>query len=429
MKTKLFVLIIVFLTTDQLLAQFTISAEFRPRGEYRNGYSKLSTPDKKPSIFISQRTRLNFRYVHKVFSMGISVQDTRIWGEALSVSATGIFGSVGTFDLTEGWIKINMNEYHAFNIGRQYLMYDDQRLLGNRNWNQYSLTYDALVYKFLKNDIQLDIGMTLNNDRQNLFNNYFLSQKIKTIDYIYVKKSINDLSLSVIGMATGFQKSDSIETIYLKGTYGLNAVYHHERFDAAGGGYYQNGKNKSGHAVSAYFYTVSVNFNVYDFKLGAGMDCFSGNDQSRTDSSYIKTEHLFDNLYGARHKYYGYMDYFNNIQTGTSGGGLRDIYFDLHYSWKSKFFARAILHLFYLQNQVSDPYHEGRDFRALNKHLGDEVDIVLTWKINDFLNLEGGYCMMFPAGSLEAIQDIAPGESSFSSWAYLMLTAKPVFWK
>ena len=42
------------------------------------------------------------------------------------------------------------------------------RMLSWRNWNQYGLTYDALVYKFKKSEWSIDLGLSLNNRQEKM---------------------------------------------------------------------------------------------------------------------------------------------------------------------------------------------------------------------------------------------------------------------
>ncbi|MCD4709617.1 MAG: hypothetical protein K8R52_02125, partial [Bacteroidales bacterium] len=42
--------------------QFNIDAQYRPRFAFRDGYRKLATDFSVPTVVISQRTRLSFRY-------------------------------------------------------------------------------------------------------------------------------------------------------------------------------------------------------------------------------------------------------------------------------------------------------------------------------------------------------------------------------
>src|SRR6185369_7373456 len=53
-------------------------------------------------------------------------------------------------------------EYFSIRLGRQELVYDDQRLLGNLDWLQQARRHDAIVFKLLNKGWQVDLGAAFN---------------------------------------------------------------------------------------------------------------------------------------------------------------------------------------------------------------------------------------------------------------------------
>ena len=147
MKKIQFVIGLCLLATTGF-GQFEINAELRPRAEMRHGYKILPVEDADASTFVSQRTRLNLFYNHEKFKMGFSLQDVRVWGDEQLFTSTGVYGDNVSLDLNEGWIEIFAGKSNSFKIGRQYWVYEDERLFSKRNWNQSSVKYDGLLYKF-----------------------------------------------------------------------------------------------------------------------------------------------------------------------------------------------------------------------------------------------------------------------------------------
>ncbi len=168
---RLIIIIILFVLVSDINAQ-SITAEIRPRAEYRNGYKKLRTDSTSPAYLISQRSRISFQFQKNKFEMAISLQDVRVWGDEENISATGVFGNNASIDLNEAWIKIKFLNNSSIKIGRQYFNYDDSRLISNRNWNQHSLSYDAILYQFTKSNFSLDLGFSYNNKKDEIFHNY-----------------------------------------------------------------------------------------------------------------------------------------------------------------------------------------------------------------------------------------------------------------
>ena len=68
------------LMITELSAQLEISAEFRPRTEYRHGFKTLFTSDEDAAFFTDQRTRINFDFKSTDVEAYLSLHDIRVWG-------------------------------------------------------------------------------------------------------------------------------------------------------------------------------------------------------------------------------------------------------------------------------------------------------------------------------------------------------------
>ena len=79
-RAYLFVLFVTLVITVR--AQLKIDAEYRPRFEFRDGYSTLKTEDSEPAYFVTQRTRLNLNHTYNNVTSKLSIQDYRVWGES-----------------------------------------------------------------------------------------------------------------------------------------------------------------------------------------------------------------------------------------------------------------------------------------------------------------------------------------------------------
>lgn len=166
-------LLAVSFRSDTVKAQFSLAGQLRPRGEIRDGYGNLVPSGAKQAGFISQRTRLSFRYKWDFLTFGVSIQDVRIWGaDASTVSAV----DGNRFMLHEGWaeltlanradtnIKFKLVDQLSFKIGRQELIYDDARLMGNLDWLQQGRRHDMALLKLLHHGWQADFGYAYNQN-------------------------------------------------------------------------------------------------------------------------------------------------------------------------------------------------------------------------------------------------------------------------
>jgi len=417
-KEILPVLIIMMIFTVTGNAQLTINGEFRPRGEIRNGYKILKTEGDSPAYTISQRSRIGIFYQKKNMKTGFSFQDVRVWGDESLSSSTGVFGNQASVDVNEAWVEFSFQRHSKVKIGRQNFQFDDARLLAKRNWNQYSVSYDAILYGFSNNNWTADVAVSLNNETSRLFGNEFPSFKMKTLNFVRISKQISESILaSITGIASGSTPDENSETVYIKGSYGINFNFQGDPLEIKTSMYYQNGKNFTGTEVNAWNLNLLGQYNIMPLVFKVGASVLSG------DNPDDNKNQLFDLLYGARHSYYGMMDYFSNLPKSTSNGGLVDVFAGISVQMSPKTQLSADYHYFSLQQPVPDPGNIGKD---LNKPLASEIDF--TFKVNFLkeVNLTGGYSFILPTGTLEIVQGIEKGKSKFSSWAWLMLTVKPV---
>ncbi|MGD8777481.1 MAG: alginate export family protein [Ignavibacteria bacterium] len=415
MKKNLFLCAVFALLNFNAYAQLNIGFEIRPRTEYRDGYSRLLTTDQTPAFVTTQRSRIVFDYISNNFSSRISLQDVRTWGDESLTSSTGVFGDQSSIDLNEAWIKAKLTDCLSLKIGRQYFVYDDERLLSKRNWNQSSVKYDALLfsYEFNKNKSKLDAGFSYNNDKDNKVNNYYSSEKIKTLNFVhYSNKLFDSFGFSLIALITGTTPNDTTNVIYLKGTYGININYRESNFGINASSYFQTGKDVAAYLISSEaLYSISP----VEFKLGGTL--VSGNDGSKQDDGYKSKEHAFDIFYGSRHRFFGLMDHFNNLPEATNSAGLIDLYSSLKWNLKSSASTQVQYH--YLATQ----YKSFKNSILLEEYLASEIDITALVKFSKYLKLDFGYSILIPSDSYKTIQlDNLPAQKA-AHWIWFMLTA------
>jgi hypothetical protein len=163
----------VLLFSSTLEAQLTASGQLRTRTEFRDGAGTLKLKGNKSSFFTSQRSRLslNYKISHVVFQT--TLQDVRVWGQDASTISNADGNKLG---LHEAWAEIEFAnkadssfrhsavDYFAVKIGRQELIYDDSRLLGNLDWLQQARRHDAVVFKLLHKGWQWHLGLAFNQN-------------------------------------------------------------------------------------------------------------------------------------------------------------------------------------------------------------------------------------------------------------------------
>ena len=142
MKTKLQIafLILAIALPSMASAQFVLSGELRPRAEYRHGFKSPATTDMDAAGFISQRSRLNVGYTNEKMKFGMSLQDVRVWGDVPQLNL-----SDNSFSLHEAWGEYFFTPALSLKLGRQELVYDDSRMLGNVDWAQQGRSHDIEI--------------------------------------------------------------------------------------------------------------------------------------------------------------------------------------------------------------------------------------------------------------------------------------------
>ena len=208
---KVFLASTVFLASVigyQAQAQLSLTGQLRTRSEYRDGVGTLNAKSNDPAFFTLQRTRLTLNYKASRLIFQTSLQDVRVWGQDASTISNADGSKLGVH---EAWAEIvlankkdtafkNINgpDYFGIRIGRQELLYDDSRLLGNLDWLQQARRHDAIVLKLVTRGWQLDLGNAFNQntDAFNYNGTYYTPANISP----YIKDSKGNLTPTPAGL-------------------------------------------------------------------------------------------------------------------------------------------------------------------------------------------------------------------------------------
>lgn len=412
--------ILVVVTFMSLKAQLYLNTEIRPRGELRNGYKSMFSEDDNTAYFISQRTRLGLIYSHEKYSLKITGQDSRVWGDESYYNSTGIKGDVASVDLYEAWFQLKLNQFSSLKIGRQEWSYDDQRLLAARNWGQTGMAYDGILLKFDNKNFRADIGLLLNNDAENKVGNEYTPDKMKFLDFFYLSKKIGEKSIvTFTGILNGYQKEEDSETIYATATYGPYFKINNQKIELEGSAFHQIGTNIKSQNVNAYLLSIRGLYKFSDkFNLGPGMDIISGNNTSSTS----ETDHSFNILYGGRHRFLGEMDYFSDLTKSVSDAGIIDLYAKSKIAFNKKNSLNLAYHHFSTHKNIPDPNDLSTN---LKKQLGDEFNMMYKYKTEIPVELRIGISLFNATKSMEILQGVNGIASELQYFTYVQLAFKP----
>lgn len=427
-------------------AQFSVDGQLISRGEYRHGFRALADSNQVGAGFVEQRTRMIFGYKTEKYKAAVSFQDIRTWGSTAQMNKTDGFTS-----LHEGWGEWICSPKFSVKAGRQELVYDDHRILGNVEWAMEARSHDAALIKFAPDTLtSIHFGAAWNQDAvqststfysigsaANGFGNY------KAMQYLWANRRFgSSMNLSLLFLNNGLQYSyvnDSLVTlnnVQFSQTAGARLAYKKEALGFFFNGYYQMGNdgrykqhdNQTAKTLSAFEVAAEVAYTIQKkYTVMIGGEMLSGNSQTDTTNAYKDVNHAFNPFYGTNHKFNGYMDYF---YVGNHAGsvGLINPYLKLRYG-SEKHIAQVDVHYFMAAADILDQDELAKtgNIKAMNAALGTEIDLTYQYIVSKQLSLQFGYSHMLGTESMEAIRGGKKDETS--NWAYLMLSFKPSMFK
>jgi hypothetical protein len=453
-------------------AQFTVSGEFRPRLEYRDGYTRLRDSSQSPYVDILGRNRILFDFMNEKFTTRFSLQHAFVFGENNFSSDTITRNTVNIF---EAWFRYSFTRGFAIKAGRMDLSYDDQRLIGSSNWRQWGATHDLVMlqWEVKKAGYTGDLGFAINNTAPaQAFLSSYTMKNYKYMAYLWQQKKFFDdkLTLSLLAImdinqrpnlktpwskVTGtdtlpvFNTQDSIigyaivpiittgttietfpNALYARGTIGGNIWFGHKNLSLFGNGFYQFGSLSDGRKVSSWFYSAIVAYRIVKaLKIQVAWEQFSGNNYSDTTDQKQRSTG-FCSLWGSSHNFYGYMDMFSAYVPTGNHAGLNDLWVRAVVNFTEKTYLEATYRWFsmgygYLPAKVIKP--GDLPYQEVKKSLGSEIDLMLVYKPWPNVEVNGAYCIFLPTQTMEIYDGLKPGTSKWAQYAYIMVTYKPVF--
>lgn len=413
MKLSRIILSLVFiLIITKTYSQFTVDAELRPRFEYRHGYKTLFPDNTDPAAFVSQRTRVNFGFKNEKLQIYISPQDVRVWGDVPQLNAADENG----FSLHQAWADVELLSDLSLKIGRQEIVYDDQRFFGNVGWAQQGRSHDAALVKYEPNYMKLHLGAAYNQDGEALMGNILTTNTYKTLQYIWFHKDWEKVAASLLFLNNGLQYIDETDAskndTRFSQTAGLHLKAKFTPVTLTSNLYYQFGKDAANNDLSAYLFSVEANYSATEnLNIGLGGELQSGNDYGAPTNG---KNNAFNPLYGTNHKFNGFMDYFY-VGNHINNVGLADLYGKVKYAFNHKSTLSLALHQFFASAKIGD---------AISNDLGFEADLVTSHKLNEYVGVQAGYSQFFPTIGTKTVKNNFDGNTN--AWAWLMVTIDPV---
>ncbi len=351
-----------------------------------------------------------------------------------------------TFDLYQAYLKIgNPKEFPiTAQIGRQEMIYGDQRFIGNGDWSNVGRSFDAIKLRYESNCFWVDAftsKVVLNDDDNfNVSNDYDYFSGVyagsselipwqETHVYFlarnYAVDAPNALGLGVPGSPSTQRDVYTIGTYWKAKPDALHGWDYGAEFAWQFGSIYNVAQDKRLDLQGAgVFLDAGYTFKdvCWTPRVGVGYDYGSGDDDG-TDGK-VQT---FENQFGTQHKVYGLMD-INGVRNlhipriSITAKPVKGLTFGVNYL------------TFFLANDNDLYYPESGPGRTLNgygantghgSYVGSELDLYATYVPTKWANIQVGYGHFFTGDYIDDSVSSVPGASSTDAdWVYtqLMLT-------
>lgn len=409
---------------------FTLSAQLRPRFEYRNGAYVPLQEGEKPAILVNNRTRLNFNYQHgDQLQFYVSLQNVNIWGQAPQVQVNDRTGGLSVF---EAYAALPLYKDVNAKIGRQMIVLDEDRIFGSLDWHPAGRAHDAININwkaseklslrsfFAFNQNYFDGNASrLNGNVNNPKGQYFYiapgTQPYQHMEAVHAHYDFAPTQgLSVLVANLGQRNSTNNDIDYNMQTIGFHYRGKSDALRYGAEAYLQTGKNAAGKDKEAFLLAALVGYQFTPtFSATLGLDYLSGND---TNSSSDKDK-AFNPFSGTNHKFYGFMDHF--YVSYSPSYGLLNPYLTLNLKTSDKGSLSATGHYFHSAGKILG------DQGSKTRLLAVEGDLVYTHKIQQYVSLQAGYSLIVPSSTYKQQRGLNLEVRKQQDWLWCSLNINP----
>jgi hypothetical protein len=353
-------------------------------------------------------------------------------------------------DLNQAYITLgNQKEFPlSLKVGRQELIYGEERLVGASAWNNIGRVFDAAKVRWetpwfgadffasrvvipedgrfnVNNDYEWFSGVyaTINHVPKNLMEVYFLSRNAST-KAIAAEPSPQAPQPSARDIYTVGGRVKSRPGEFGNWDYTVEGAYQFGNFKDL-----RKGINSPRLDQDAFMFVAQGGYTFKDAwatpRLGAEY-AFGSGDNDPNDNKHG----TFDNLFPTNHKFYGFMDFFS----------LQNVH-DVRAIFQLKPHARVSVslegHGFWLANTHDNFYNSGGTPRggissgggagygidaSYSSFVGTEVELVAGWAVTRFAQLEAGYGHFFTGRYIDQSLSSPAFGSRDADWFYAQLS-------
>ncbi|MDF1562289.1 MAG: alginate export family protein [Deltaproteobacteria bacterium] len=386
-----------------------IGAQLRARGIVDSSRLNLLDDGLFDREYVTQRARLGAIFSHEGgAAIGLQLQDSRVWGEELDT--LNDFDANG-LDLHEAYAVVPIYEKLKLKLGRQEIVFDNSRLVGNVGWVQRARSFDAARMTYARERFDLDLFYALVSETDTDGDGSVPSgADARSADVTFggVHSNLKVAEGHLLSLAY-YNRSD-VPARHYRHTVGGYAQGKVAGLGYTGELFFQFGRNQD-EVVSAWMSALHLSYGLEATAkpaLELWFEYLSGDDGSGRGA--------FDTLYATNHKFYGEMDYFLNIPVHSGGLGLMDVGGRLSASPHAKLQTQVDLHLL---GATAAPVGGG------SSNFGVELDFKLIASISQKVGVRFLYGIFLPGDGLAAVKGVDQADlTGLEHFAYLTVDLK-----
>lgn len=427
---------------NPVFTNFDLGGQFRVRFEGRNG---MAVPGaSRNAVDFSQATPDNNYWLlrEKVHAGWTPCSWVSLYGEGRDSRSFDDkrrpLPEEDTMDLQQAWIGLgNPKEFPlTAKVGRQELIYGEERLVGAFDWNNIGRVFDAAKLRYENQDFWVDAftgRVVLVNDGEfNVVNDYdwfsgiysstrtLIPRQETQLYFLARNTSPQSPTATTASPQAGGPTARDIYTLGLR----LRSLpeqfgpwdYEGEFAGQLGDVYDSTLDRRLSQRAFAVHAAGGYTWSKVSFTPRAGLEYnFSTGDSNPKDGVH----ETFDNLFPTNHKFYGYMDFF-------SWQNMHEVRFNASIKPLKGVSLAADYRLFWLAD-TSDYFYTvsgqprrsgGYGIRPGNdSFVGSELDLLANYKVSTFGNLQAGYGHFFRG---EYVTDtLGTTGSKDANWVYV----------
>jgi hypothetical protein len=398
---------------ERLPSWLRVRGEFRERME---GFDNSGFTESRDDLYWLSRFRFDTTFTpSKMFSFQAQVQDARVGKKTVGTTGTPF---TATFDLRQAVAQVGSSTSpFAVRVGRQELVYGEQRLVGHVSWLNAARTFDGAKLTMRGKAFSADV---------------FAASLVRILEDEFDKSGNGNLFAGIHGTTT---------RLVPKGTFEPYVFYRHDinqTGEAGAAGALSGttvGVRLVGSLPARFDYGIEMavqrgslstnsseawagHWQLRQSLSGAGAVKLTGeyNYASGDADPADGVRGTFDHLHPTPHDKYGLADQigWKNIRHARTG-----LEFSPHRGWP----ITTNYHSWWVNETRDAVYTAGGaplarvPTGALHSHVGQEIDVQVTHALAPSLQIAGGYAHIFPGGFL---QEATPGASYH--YPYVMVT-------